>query len=263
MKGHQEKVVGVVAGVGPFAGLDLLAKIARETQATRDQDHLTIFSISQPNSVPDRTGFLLGTSEVNPALALALQISKLEEAGAEIVGIPCNTAHAPAIFEVLLDELRRSGSRVQVANMIQEVVLYLRSVYPDSARIGLMATTGTYHARTYSRALGAVGFTAVLPPPSMQERLIQPAIYDPEYGIKALGHASDKARADLTSVVNYFKGAKAEAIILGCTELPLAFDRRFIDGMTLIDPTLILARALIREANPDKLKPEFGSASSH
>ena len=143
------------------------------------------------------------------------------------------------------------------------MVLCLRSTYPGSARIGLLATTGTYQAGTYSRALEAAGFTVVAPPPPMQERAIQPSVYDPQYGIKALGHASEKARTDLTSVVNYLKGAKAEAIILGCTELPLAFNGCFIDGMALIDPTLILARALIREASPDKLKPEFGSAPIH
>ncbi len=262
MNERQEKVVGVVAGAGPFAGIDLLGKIARETRAIEDQDHLTVISISQPNRIPDRTEYLLGRSEVNPAFALALQIRQLEDAGAEVVGIPCNTTHAAAIFEVLVEELQRSGCRVKVVNMIQEVVLYLRSIYPGSARIGLLATTGTYHARTYSRALAPQGFEVVLPPSSMQEMSIQPSIYDPEYGIKARGYATEKAIAELRSAAHYLKGARAETLILGCTELPLAFDERSVDGMFLVDPTLILARALIREANPGKLKPESVPASS-
>jgi aspartate racemase len=263
MNERQEKVVGVVAGAGPFAGIDLLGKIARETRAIEDQDHLTVISISQPNRIPDRTEYLLGKSEVNPALALALQIRKLEKAGANVVGIPCNTAHAAAIFGVVLDELQHHGCKAKVLNMIQEVARYLHSAYPGSARIGLLATTGTYHARTYSRALELKGFEVVLPPPSMQEMLIQPSIYDPEYGIKACGYATKKAKTELRSAVHYLKGARAEALILGCTELPLAFDERRVDGMSLVDPTLILARALIREANPDRLKPESVPASSY
>ncbi|SVD34853.1 uncharacterized protein METZ01_LOCUS387707, partial [marine metagenome] len=47
----------------------------------------------------------------------------------------------------------------------------------------------------------------------------------------------------------------AEAIILGCTEIPLGIPERKIGDTFIIDPGLILARALIREASPEKLLP--------
>jgi aspartate racemase len=43
-------------------------------------------------------------------------------------------------------------------------------------------------------------------------------------------------------------------IILGCTEIPLVLTDAAVGGIPLIDPTLILARALIREAAPDRLR---------
>jgi aspartate racemase len=127
---------------------------------------------------------------------------------------------------------------------------------PRPARIGLLATAGTYHAGTYPLALAPRGFEVVLPSPAMREEAVQPAIYDPDYGIKARGHATERATAGLMAAIRSLKAAGVEATILGCTELPLAFPEGSFDDMPFINPTLILARALIREANPDKLRPK-------
>jgi len=43
--------------------------------------------------------------------------------------------------------------------------------------------------------------------------------------------------------------------VLGCTELPLAVPEPEVDGIPIIDPSLALARALIRETYPEQLKP--------
>ena len=80
------------------------------------------------------------------------------------------------------------------------------------------------------------------------------AIFDPEYGIKATGRGTERTCEDLRQSIALLREAGAQAIILGCTELPLAFSETNIDGLPLIDPTLILARAVIREVNPHKLK---------
>ena len=51
--------IGVVGGVGPFAGTDLVNKIFRHTKAVRDQDHINLIMTSCPSLIPDRTDFLL------------------------------------------------------------------------------------------------------------------------------------------------------------------------------------------------------------
>lgn len=122
-------------------------------------------------------------------------------------------------------------------------------------QVGVLSTTGTYQAGVYAAVLEPLGFTAVLPPFPLQTEKIHPAIYDPNYGIKACGVATAQAHENLLLGIKTLKSAGAEAIILGCTELPLAFTEPTTADLPLIDPTLILARALIREANPAKLKP--------
>ncbi|MBK8902357.1 MAG: aspartate/glutamate racemase family protein [Anaerolineaceae bacterium] len=250
-----EKWIGVVGGVGPYAGIDLLGKIAAQTAVNLDQDHLTVLNWSQPGAIVDRTEFLLGQVNENPAYALAAQVMQLAAMGAGVVGIPCNTAHAPRIFKQIQAELSAANCDVLLLHMIEEVGRFLQDRLPGVKQIGVLSTTGTYRAGVYVDVLVPLGFTAVLPPFSLQTEKIHPAIYDPTYGLKACGVVTNQARDNLLAGTAALQAAGAEAIILGCTELPLAFGELSTAGLPLIDPTLILARALIREANPAKLKP--------
>lgn len=249
-----EKTIGVVAGVGPFAGLDLLRKIAEQTAAGRDQDHLTVLSVSRPSTIPDRTEYLLGRVAENPAYALAAQVQLLAQMGAQVVGIPCNTAHAPPIWEVMLAELETAACHVQLLHMIEEVGRFLHEHYPQVERVGVLSTTGTYQAQVYPQVLGGLGFTAVTPTLAMQESLIHPAIYHPQHGIKACGFATKRARQDLLTGIAALQEQGAEAVVLGCTEMPLAVTEKQIGNLPIIDATLVLARALVREGG-GKVRP--------
>ena len=249
-----EKKIGIVAGVGPFAGLDLLKKILDQTVANKDQDHLTIASLSQPNQIVDRTEYLLGQVVDNPAPAFVTQLLNLEKMGAQVAGIPCNTAHAPAIFGNIVTGLALADSQLRLLHMIEETAVHLHHHHPHIQQIGILSTTGTYLTGIYPQALAKFGLTAVVPEQHTQEEVVHTAIYDPHYGIKACGGVTTKARESLVTAVRTLQTQGAEAIILGCTEMPLAITEPTLYGIPIIDPTLILARALIREANPAKLK---------
>jgi aspartate racemase len=247
--------IGVVAGVGPLAGLDLLLKIVQETVAARDQDHLTIASLSQPDQIPDRTLYLLGETAVNPGHAMAQQLTTLARMGARVAGIPCNTAHAPAIFDVIRQELAADGTPITLLHMIAEVVRFLVRHAPHIRRVGVLSTTGTYLTRVYPQHLESAGFTVLVPPEDMQRELIHSAVYDPTYGIKTQGAVTPTARAHLETGIGHLKTQGVDAIILGCTEMPLAITQQTISGTVIIDSTRILARALIQAVAPAKLRP--------
>jgi len=249
-----EKVAGIVAGVGPYAGLDMLHKIFDQTIATTDEEHLTVIGWYQSNAVPDRTKYLLGEAMENPGYAIAQQLLALEQAGAVVAAIPCNTAHAPAIFDAACDELTRQNSSLHLLHMIHEVAQHMQTEFADIQHVGILSTTGTYDTEIYPTLLEPLGYNVVVPPRDWQIEKVDGAIFDPEYGIKATGRGTQLAREDLQKTIALLHKAGAEAIILGCTELPLAFSETAIDGLPLIDPTLILARAVIREVNPHKLK---------
>jgi aspartate racemase len=245
--------IGVIGGVGPYAGLDLLEKIARQTAATTDQEHLPVFSISWPDQVPDRTAFILGEIAANPAYPILDQLALLARMGATVAGIPCNTVHAPAIFSVITREVTGFSQPLKLLSMITEVADHLETAMPGCKTVGVLATTGTIQARVYPQALEPRGFRVLVPDPSVQQTAVHPAIYDPNNGIKACG-ATAWAREKLLKGTADLQRQGAQAIILGCTEIPLVLTEPAINGIPLTNPTLILARALIRAVNPGRLR---------
>lgn len=245
------KRIGIVAGAGPFAGVDLLNKILQQTVAPTDQDHLDIIGWFQPSQIPDRTAFLLGEIDENPANAIAAQIRALASAGAQVVAIPCNTAHAPLIYDEIV--ARIADCDVLFLHMIRETTDFVRQRHPQIERIGVLATSGTQMVRLYPEVFMLQGYETVEPTSAETAQIVMPTIYDPTYGLKATGK-SERARDELLAMIKRLRDRGAQAMILGCTELPLALPEREIDGLPLIDPTRVLARALIRESDPRKLR---------
>ena len=256
------RMIGVVGGLGPYAGLDLVRKIFDETDAPTDQAHLPVALLSVPASVPDRTAFLLGHSDVNPAHAVVRVIQRLEQVGAAVVGIPCNTLHAPAILDVMLRELADTGSTVRFIHMIDQVGDWIRVKYPSVKTVGVLATTGACRAGVYQDVLEARGLTAVCPVAAEQDE-VHRAIYDADYGIKAHpGLGTRRARAGLLHAARHLRERGVEAIVLGCTEIPLAMTESAVEGAPLIDATRVLARALVRQVAPEKLRSEQGAGTA-
>ena len=249
-------VIGVLGGMGPYAGLDLVHKIFDHTVAGSDQEHLPVLLWSQPSAILDRTAYLLGQVDENPGIPMARFARRLIADGATALGIPCNSAHAPPIFERFLDELGEAArSGVQILHMIDEAVDYIRREHKDVGRVGVLSTLSTYQLALYPKALAKAGLESVLPDENVQEQIVHRAIYDPSYGIKAKTNPVSKiAQQSVRTSIAHLRQKGAEAIILGCSELPLAMPEASHDGLPLIDPTAALARGLIRATYPDKLR---------
>ena len=244
-------MIGIVGGIGPMAGADLYKRIVENTVAHKDQEHLPVLLASMPNEIPDRTEYLLGKTQENPAIAISKIILMLEKAGAGYIGIACNTAHAPQILEPMIDILRDQHSRVKIVDMIGETLEAILE-HPDGIqRVGLLSTTGTFKTRIYQQRLEAAGLIPVVLDLEQHEALPQRAIYQ----IKA--HASEipQAPVDLINrAIALLKAQGAEAIVLGCTELGMIEHRLDTLGLEVFNPNEILARALIRHSYPSKLK---------
>lgn len=242
--------------MGPQAGLDLAQKVLRATHATTDQDHIPLLLASIPGDIPDRTEYLLGEVEHNPADPIAAVAERLARAGATVLGVPCNSAHAAPIWEPLTDRLRTTTPAAKLLSLIDETVAHLQATLPAGSRVGVLGTTGSYRLGLYPQALEAAGLEPIMPEQGIQERIVHPAIYDTEYGIKAHpAPVSRIARESVCGALTHLRDRGADAIILGCTELPLAMPEAMFNGIPLIDPGSLLARALVRATYPEKLRP--------
>ncbi len=241
------KMIGIVGGIGTYAGIDLQQKIYQHTNAGKDQDHFAVNMISTPAEVLDRTEYLVGIVKENPGIAIGKIAAKLADNGAEVIGLPCNTAHAPKIYNEIVS---RAPASCQVLHMIKEVGEFIHQEYPDIKKVGILCTNGTNKANIYPEYLDPIGIDAFHPDEDIQKQVVHPAIYDPSYGIKAQSSpVTKKAMVDLEAAADHLMQQGAEALVLGCTEIPLALTEDHYQGLPLIDATAVLALALIREAN--------------
>jgi len=244
--------IGIIGGMGPQAGLDLASKIIAETQATTDQGHLPMILLSYGHLIGDRSAYVFGESIPNPGIAIASVVRNLAQMGAQVAGIPCNSAHAPQIFNQLSELL--DGVNIQILHLIEETVRSLAESFPSATKIGCISTFSVHQLGLYRSALERVGYTPVMPSDEIAEHTVHRAIFDPEFGIKARSApVTTQAQKMVLEAIHHCRKKGAEAIILGCTELPLAVENAV--DIPLIDPARALARALIREFSPEKLRP--------
>jgi aspartate racemase len=244
--------IGVLGGMGPQAGIDLVNKITAATDAAKDQDHLPVILMSLPQ-IPDRTAWLADPSATDPAPAIAEGFVRLERAGAGVAAMACNTAHTPALFNRVQDILRHAGAGIHILHLIQETVGAIRHNHPAIRRVGILGTHGTLSSGLYHDFLENAGYEVVAP--SDTNRLTK-AIYDPDTGIKARSSpVTEVARERVLQAASELARQGAEAVILGCTELPIAVPESNMGPIPFIDPARMLARALIQASDPSRVRP--------
>lgn len=256
---NNEKIIIIGGGVGPLAGTLLHNYIIENTITDgTDQDHFDIYHFSRSSDIPDRTSSIENGSSDKPALgmyrtfqtaAAALKISKKAAVG----GVPCNTFHAPVIFNSFLKYMENIEHPIKIMNMIDETIKDILSEIPGVKNIGLLSTTGTRNTGVYSNQIKNRGVEVMEVSRDIQTELHN-SIYNKNWGLKAVTPASDQARANFEKYADYLLDRGAELIILGCTEIPLALPYKKYKNIPLIDPMISLARSLIREANINKLK---------
>ena len=121
--------------------------------------------------------------------------------------------------------------------------------------IGILGTTGSILHGLYQDPLHERDIDTLTVGRVSQEALVQSAIFDPIFGVKAHSQpVMPEARSRLLQAICQLAEAGARAVVLGCTEIPLAVPEPSWDSIPLIDPNLVLARALIHKVAPDKLR---------
>ncbi len=247
--------IGIVGGMGPYAGFDLVRKIFRWTDAGSDEEHLPVMLHSFPGWIPVRPGFLMGQTKENPGEDIGEVMVGLARCGAKVIGMPCNTAHSPRILDTALEILGKSGSDVRFVSIIESTASLVARLLPQGGKIGLMGTIATLRSHMYQDALEKNGFETVTPDEEECVR-VQQATHSPEFGIKAFSDpVTEQSRMILLEAARRMaEEKKVEAIILGCTEIPLAITETALYGVPVVDATSALARALISASCPERLR---------
>jgi aspartate racemase len=221
--------LGVIGGLGPHASVYFYEKLTTLNKVGREQEHLDILLYSVP-STPDRTAFITGESAEDPGVKLIHAARTLENAGAEVLTVPCVTAH---FFYGRIAE----AVSVPVLHIVEETANRLNG--KGIKRAGLLATEGTVKSRVFHEKLSEYGIETLTPSPGSQNALTG-LIYE---SVK-LGKPADKE--EFRKLADELLERGAETVILGCTELSLVKrDHPEMSGESFADPIEILAGAAI------------------
>ena len=224
-------MIGVLGGMGPLATVDFFAKLVAATPAACDADHVPLLIQSDPR-IPARPPAILAGAP-SPLPALLAGRDRLIAGGALALAMPCNTAH------FWHAELARNCP-VPFLCIVQSCCDELGALVAPGASIGLIATRATLAARIFDAPLQAAGYKPLLPEAAQLDDVILPAIAHVKAGRAAVGGQL------IEQAVTRPLARGASAVILACTEPPVALDAIASPlRARCIDSTAALARSCV------------------
>jgi aspartate racemase len=226
--------LGVLGGMGPLAGAHFAVRLVQLTPATCDQDHIPVLLRNNPR-IPDRSSAWV-SGGASPLPAMMRGVAMLQDAGADCIAIPCNTAH-------LWFEQLQAATSARVLHIVEAVIRDLRNQGVQSGRVGILGTRATLETGLYQRFLVAAGYEPLVP---TRHDVLQDCT-EAIVAVKASRVAD--ALAPLTRSIEALRLEGASAVALGCTELPIALTQAHRDnfGVVIIDCIDALAREAVRQ----------------
>ncbi|WP_341909795.1 amino acid racemase [Polaromonas sp. YR568] len=233
-------MIGVLGGMGPLATLDFFSKVLAATPVQGDADHVPLLIQSDPR-IPPRPPAIVGHGR-SPLPELLAGRDRLIAAGATALAMPCNTAHF--WYADLL-----TGCPVPFISIVDVSVAELVPLAYAGAPIGIIATRATLAARIFDAPLTQAGYTPLLPDADVMDALVLPGI-----DLVKAGRAAEGGQL-IEQAVQALLNQGAGAVVLACTETPLALDAvQSPLRAKCVDSTAALARACVAwwQANQGK-----------
>lgn len=226
---NKNNIIGLIGGMGPYASAYfyklLLKKSSNEYGAKNNDDYPEIVIDSLP--VPD---FISDTKELQKARkTLISRTRKLKNFGCNMVTMICNTSHI--IYPDL--QINSGVQLISLIDLVKERVKLLKM-----KRVGLFATKVAIKKRIYHDEFEESGIEIVTPnkkTQEIQEKIIREVIANGETKV------FEKVLSKITR--EFIKKEHLDAVILGCTELPLVFPKSKFNNV--IDCLDVLADSLL------------------
>jgi len=224
----KNKPIGILGGMGPDASARLyqimidMARVEYVVKTNEDYPEIVLQSIPVPEFISD-------TNEVKKAyLMIKDRANKLINQDLCCMGITCNTAH------IFIDKLRKI-TKINFVSILEEVLAEVKK--RGYNRIGLLASPATYDLELYQKEFSGSGIELVLPKKKdiqLLGKIVERIV---------IGRVNSAERK-LKRIADNLKEKKVEAIVLGCTELPIAFPKNY--QLPVLDSIEILARSLLK-----------------
>ncbi|GAA5082192.1 amino acid racemase [Roseibacterium beibuensis] len=220
--------IGILGGMGPEATVLLMQKVIAAVPAKDDADHIPLL-IDQNPQVPSRIARLIEGTGEDPAPVLAAMARRLEQAGAEGLAMPCNTAHHYA-------DAIRGAATVPFLDMVALSVAHAVELAGPGASVGILASPAVRRVGLFDAPFAKAGLTPFY---ATDEDATLAAIR----AIKRDGPTAE-ARAALRAASTALLDRGAAVQMIACTEFSLVADA-VADGVTGFDTLDRLVAAIV------------------
>ncbi|MCE4614427.1 MAG: amino acid racemase [Desulfurococcales archaeon] len=227
------KHIGIVAVSSPGAALcyqTICTEFERITGNRYEHPEASMHSLSFKDYM-DRieSGDWKGVADL-----LVVSSEKLAAIGADFAICPDNTVH------IAFDEVVKR-SPIPWMHIAEEVAKEARE--REFNKLVILGTKFLTESGVYPSRLKKYGIDWIIPD-SQQRRVINDIIFNElVYGV-----VRQESKSKLVAIIKYLAGREGgDAVVLGCTELPLILDDK-VSPIPVLDSTRILARRALREA---------------
>lgn len=221
--------IGILGGMGVEATIELQKRVFSATEGVDDQDHVPMIVDMNPQ-VPSRIRHVIEKTGPDPGPVLAEMATRLERAGAEVLAMPCNTAHlyAPQIE-------RAVGLRL--LNMPELACAEAAKGLKRGEAVGVLASPATNSSGLFAGFLAAHGVMSVYPENEA----------DILSSIRRIKHAGP-SDADIRLLEQEASGLVqrgARKVIVGCSEFSLV-SAAIPTSVPILDTLDVLVSEIVR-----------------
>lgn len=226
------KRIGIVGGIGPESTLDYYRRFIAAF-AQRPDLHAPEIVIYSAN-ISELLALMEARDLDGLVEWLLAKVEALRGAGAELAAIGANTPHV--VFERV-----QACSPLPLRSIVEATRAEAERL--GARRLALLGTRFTMQSDFFQRSFRARGMEVVVPASGEQQLIHDRLMTEIELGI-----LKESTRQELLGIVKrMIDASRIEAVILGCTELPLILDRSE-HGVPFLNTTAIHVEDIVRYA---------------
>ena len=230
------KTIGIIGGLGPESTVDYYKEIIAAFHARYDEmvyPEIIIYSVN----IDEFMKFVETKNWSGLSEWLLEKISSIHRAGAQFAVIASNTPH------IVFDEIK-SKSPIPLLSIVEETCNKAQEM--DLKNVGLMGTKLTMEADFYKKPFVSKGMSVVVPSEEEQQFIHHKLFSEIELGI-----FKDPTREKLLAIAKRMVDEEGvDALILGCTELPLILTQSEY-GIPFLNTTAIHCESIIKQCLQD------------
>jgi aspartate racemase len=225
------KTIGILGGMGPDASANLYKKIIQLAQdtyhAVQDTDYPPMMLYSLPLVGFDETGIAQAKAVKQQLVA---GVKRLEKAGSDFIIVACNTVS-------YFHKDMQTAVRIPVLNIVEEVAHQIK--HKQYQCVGLLTSESTNRLQLYQQALQKIGVNSLSVNEKDQQKLNHVILH------VMAGTQGKKDIVVLKKIITRLRQKGAQAIVLGCTEIPLAITQKDVT-IKLFDAVDIISHAALQ-----------------